>query len=144
MLCNALSCTILLWSEGNISSPIRYLYLPILPETTVSWKYVYGPRHAFVFSGVIITHLSWLFVKTFKQENKMKRIRKKHRPYLIMLKYSLSIQQMERFKGKFSLLFLFNMKHAYFIVKKVFEFPHFAWLFAPTYPHLLYLLFDKQ
>ena len=57
----------------------------------------------------------------------MKRIRNKNtRPYLIMLKYSLSIQQMERFKGKFSLLFLFNTKHAYFIVKKVFEFPHFA------------------
>ena len=96
MLCNALSCTILLWSEGNISSPIRYLYLPILPETTVSWKYVYGPRHAFVFSGVIITHLSWLFVWTLKEKIKMKRIRKLD---LIMPKYSVFIQLWGRSKG---------------------------------------------
>ena len=31
-------------------------------KSTVSWKYAYGWTHAFVFSGVIITHLSWIFV----------------------------------------------------------------------------------
>ena len=70
---------------------------------TVSWKYVYCRTHAFVCAGVIIMHLSWLFVQMLEEKNS------------------------EKF-GLFFLFILFSMKQA-FLKGALMQFWKFSYMF---------------